>query len=77
MIKYQQQTFINYKVIKLDKNIHLIIYETNEIEVIGKHISLPIRINNYGNKYIIEGKKVIFIEKYLDKNINYKFKTLD
>jgi ribose 5-phosphate isomerase len=77
MIKCGSHKLIEYKIIKLDTNTHLIIYENNKIEVIGKHITLPIRINKSNKKYVMENNKVYFIDKYLDPDIKYKFELYE
>lgn len=76
MIIDKKEKYIEYKIHKLDKGVFLCIYENNEIEVIGNKLSLPIRTNKSGTRFVIEGNKVYFIEKYLNKNINYLYEII-
>jgi hypothetical protein len=66
MITYRSEKFIEYKLIKLDKNIHLAIYEDETIEVFGPSDKLIIHTNKHNKKYIICLGKIIFIDKYLN-----------
>lgn len=77
MIKCGSHKLIEYRIIKLDKNIHLIIYENNKIEVIGTLITLPIRTNKSNKRYVMENNKIYFIDKYLNPDIKYKYEKYE